>query len=191
MPDPNNPEFSARVPRSPFVKTRPSPLSQRTTLTDRMSSDRVRSRVGPSGSPIRQPDLDEPFVAFVPTNNPGQASGSAYYLAGTQRGYEIYDDARAQLDWNDLTQHACTEIRAANLSGDCSFERELNRGNVHPLNFSGSGARCVRRRAQLSVSMHPGCPDAETAAAAVERAWSTCFADKAPFVDHPRSGAEA
>ena len=101
-----------------------------------------------------------------------------------------YDDARAHMDWNDLTQHACTEIRAANLSGDCTFDREFDRGNVHPLNFSGQGARCVRRRAELSVAMHPGCPDAETARAAVERAWSTCFADRAPLDDHPRSKAE-
>ena len=96
-----------------------------------------------------------------------------------------YDDARAHLDWRDLTQHACTEIRAASLSGDCNFRRELDRGNVLPWQVSGAGARCVRRRAQLSVSMHPDCPNAATAAAAVARAWSTCYADTAPFDPHP------
>ena len=101
-----------------------------------------------------------------------------------------YDDARAFLDWNDLTQHACTEIRAANLSGDCTFNRELNRGNVHPLNYSGQGSRCVRRRAELSVAMHPGCPDDATAQLAVERAWASCFRDRAPFDDQPRSKLE-
>jgi inner membrane protease ATP23 len=98
-----------------------------------------------------------------------------------------YDDARAFFDWNDLTQHACTEIRAANLSGDCSFTREFDRGKVSPLSLSGAGARCVRRRAELSVAMHPGCADPAMARRAVERAWSTCFADRAPFDEHPRS----
>ena len=101
-----------------------------------------------------------------------------------------YDDRRAHFDWNDLTQHAYSEIRAANLSGDCNFNRELNRGNVNPANVSGAGARCVRRRAQISVAMHPGCPDEATAAKAVERAWSTCFFDRAPFDLYPRSAAE-
>ena len=97
-----------------------------------------------------------------------------------------YDHARAFLDWNDLTQHACTEIRAAHLSGDCSLNRELNRGNITPLSFSSQGARCVRRRAQLSVAMHPGCPDEKTARLAVDRAWASCYADRAPFDEHPR-----
>ena len=101
-----------------------------------------------------------------------------------------YDDKRAFMNWNDLTQHACTEIRAANLSGDCTFDRELNRGNINPVRLGATGARCVRRRAQLSVAMHPGCPDNETARVAVDRAWSTCFFDRAPFDEHPRSKME-
>ena len=95
-----------------------------------------------------------------------------------------YDDARAHLDWHDLTQHACTEIRAASLSGDCSFIREVDRGNINLLRLGGSGSRCVRRRAELSVSMHPGCPDADAARAAVQRAWETCYRDTAPFDRH-------
>ena len=95
-----------------------------------------------------------------------------------------YDDARAHLNWHDLTQHACTEIRAANLSGDCNFTRELDRGNINPTKLAGQGQRCVRRRAQLSVSMHPGCPDAETARDAVDRAWASCYPDTAPFDQH-------
>ena len=96
-----------------------------------------------------------------------------------------YDDRRALVDWNDLTQHACTEIRAANLSGDCTFQRELDRNNISLAKLAGAGMRCVRRRAQLSVAMHPDCPDEAAARAAVERAWTTCFNDKAPFDDNP------
>ncbi|KAL8540273.1 hypothetical protein ACS0TY_001749 [Phlomoides rotata] len=42
-----------------------------------------------------------------------------------------YDDCRAaNLDWSDCAHHACTEIRAAHLSGDCHYKRELLRGYV-------------------------------------------------------------
>lgn len=96
-----------------------------------------------------------------------------------------YDDARANLDWTNLVHHACTEIRAANLSGDCTFWRELNRSNVHPLNVSKAGERCVRRRAQLSVAMNPLCPSERAAESAVDKAWSVCFRDMAPFEAAP------
>lgn len=95
-----------------------------------------------------------------------------------------YDDTRAMINWNDLTQHACTEIRAANLSGDCSFDRELDRGNLNPLRFGGTGKRCVRRRAQLSVAMHPDCPDEAAARIAVDRAWEVCYKDTSPFDEY-------
>ena len=97
-----------------------------------------------------------------------------------------YDDARAHLNWEDLTQHACTEIRAARLSGDCTLLREIDRGKVlGPMHLSGAGARCIRRRAELSVSMGGLCPSAEAAKEAVERAWATCYRDTAPFDKHP------
>ncbi|XP_021596042.1 mitochondrial inner membrane protease ATP23 isoform X2 [Manihot esculenta] len=40
-----------------------------------------------------------------------------------------YDDCRAaNLDWANCAHHACSEIRAAHLSGDCHYKRELLRG---------------------------------------------------------------
>ena len=35
-----------------------------------------------------------------------------------------YDNCRAHLDWTDLRHLACTEIRAASLSGECFFWKE-------------------------------------------------------------------
>lgn len=35
-----------------------------------------------------------------------------------------YDHCRAQVDWNDIHHLACSEIRAANLSGECFFWKE-------------------------------------------------------------------
>ena len=96
-----------------------------------------------------------------------------------------YDDARAYITWSDLTQQACTEIRAAHLSGDCNLRREIDRGNIAPGHFAAAGARCVRRRAELSVAMNPSCHSQSEARAAVERAWKTCYADHAPFDSVP------
>lgn len=62
-----------------------------------------------------------------------------------------FDDCRAHVNWTDLRHHACTEIRAANLSGDCSFSQEFARGNF---NLRAQQQKCVRRRAELSVAMN-------------------------------------
>ena len=57
---------------------------------------------------------------------------------------------------------------------------QINRGNVF-LAVSGAGARCIRRRAELSVAMNPACPSESAAARAVQDAWEHCFKDRAPF----------
>ena len=42
-----------------------------------------------------------------------------------------YDNCRRPgMNWDDCEQHACSEIRAANLSGDCTLMQEVLRGNV-------------------------------------------------------------
>ena len=101
-PDPNNPEYAARVPASPFVKTRPSPLSQRLTLTER-AEGKTRSRVGSAMSPVGAPDMDE-FVEYIPGSTRGMPPATAdtkpaaYYLQGTQRGYDV-DEANRDQYW--------------------------------------------------------------------------------------------
>jgi inner membrane protease ATP23 len=92
-----------------------------------------------------------------------------------------FDDCRAAVDWADCGHVACTEVRAANLSGDCDFAVELAR---RPLGmaanaWAGHQAVCVRRRAELSVRAHERCRPA--AAAHVERVWAACYRDYAPF----------
>ena len=32
-----------------------------------------------------------------------------------------YDHCRAYVDWSNCVHHACSEVRAANLSGDCKM----------------------------------------------------------------------
>lgn len=66
-----------------------------------------------------------------------------------------FDACRANVDWGNCVHHACSEIRAASLSGDCNFTREffLRRNFALAKQFQ----RCVKRRAELSVSLNPAC----------------------------------
>lgn len=87
-----------------------------------------------------------------------------------------YDQCRANINWTDCIQHACTEVRASSLSGECSFLHELYRG--HTTIRGGQGA-CVARRAEISVAMNPNCKG--VAADAIKAAYDECRKDKAPF----------
>jgi len=102
-----------------------------------------------------------------------------------------YDDcARKKMDWFNVEHHACSEVRAANLSGDCHWVNELFRGN---LKVQGQHKICARRRAELSVAMSPQCEkvkagggSAEVCARnAVEKVLERCFKDTKPFDDIP------
>jgi len=90
-----------------------------------------------------------------------------------------YDHCRASnLDWAACEHHACSEVRAAALSGDCTFRQESARGNY----TLRAGARaCARRRAALSVAMNPACAGHRQAERAVDAVLERCFADTAPF----------
>ena len=74
------------------------------------------------------------------------------------------------------------QVRAANLSGDCSFGQELLRGN---LGFVAQQQACVRRRAELSVAMNPACGGRGAARAAVDACFADCYRDTAPFERAP------
>ncbi|GAA5973149.1 hypothetical protein JCM8115_000219 [Rhodotorula mucilaginosa] len=82
-------------------------------------------------------------------------------------------------EWGkDLRAHACTEIRAENLSGDCKFNREFTRRNWH---FTKQHQACVRRRATLSVAANPNCPSREEAERVVNEVFESCWPDTRPF----------
>ena len=88
-----------------------------------------------------------------------------------------YDTCRAKVDCNDCRHLACTEIRAALLSGDCDMLNEWRRRNF---GFKAQGVSCVKRRAELSVAAHPNC-GGDKARAAVEEVFEKCYSDTAPF----------
>ena len=94
---------------------------------------------------------------------------------------------------------ACTEIRAENLSGECSFLKELPRmvfgSTQHDefdegdeekrggRGFRGHGGACIQRRAVLSVRANPKC--APRANEYVRAALPRCLNDNYPFPRHP------
>uniref|UniRef100_A0A0E0KS03 Mitochondrial inner membrane protease ATP23 n=1 Tax=Oryza punctata TaxID=4537 RepID=A0A0E0KS03_ORYPU len=89
-----------------------------------------------------------------------------------------YDDCVVKnMDWKNCAHHACSEIRANHLSGDCHYKRELLRGFMK---MRGHEQECVKRRALMSLRNNPHC--SETAAKdAVEAVWSICYNDTRPF----------
>jgi hypothetical protein len=90
------------------------------------------------------------------------------------------DMCRTKMDpLHNCVHMACTEIRAENLSGECSFFKEFLRMK----SFAGHGQECVKRRAMLSVRANPNC----TARAEdyVDAAMYRCFQDVYPFDRHP------
>jgi inner membrane protease ATP23 len=100
----------------------------------------------------------------------------------THEMVHAFDDCRANLDWTDCVHHACTEIRASNVSRECRWLEEFKRLQIHGVNGQKS---CVRRRAELSVGMNPFCNKPGQARLAVEAAWETCYRDTAPFENCP------
>lgn len=88
-----------------------------------------------------------------------------------------FDACRAKVNWLDCYHIACSEVRAANLSNDCTLMNELRRSNFR---FKGQGGKCIRRRAELSVSSHPQCKDITKKA--VETVFDVCTDDISPFL---------
>ena len=91
-----------------------------------------------------------------------------------------YDHCRAKVDWLNCYHHACSEIRAAHLSGDCYIQEEVSRGNF---SLKGQGYACVRRRAELSLANNPKC--AKVAQEAVNHVFDMCVKDTSPFIRAP------
>ena len=86
------------------------------------------------------------------------------------------------VDFSNISQHACSEIRASNLSGECKYFTEVSRGMFQS---RGGQEKCVRRRAALSVSANPNLktdPNKE-----VDKVFDRCFRDTYPFMRHPNS----
>lgn len=91
----------------------------------------------------------------------------------------VWDHCRFNVDWHNLRHHACSEIRASSLSGECRWTKELWHGNIE--SFAKHHQECVKRRAILSVSSNPNCKDREQATLVVNQVFDSCFRDTRPY----------
>ncbi|ODQ82482.1 hypothetical protein BABINDRAFT_10907 [Babjeviella inositovora NRRL Y-12698] len=90
-----------------------------------------------------------------------------------------FDHNKFNVDWLDLRHHACSEIRASTLSGECRLWNEIKKTG-----FGGFGRKfqtCVKRRAAISVAANPNCKDKEQAERVVDEVFESCFKDTRPF----------
>lgn len=71
----------------------------------------------------------------------------------------------------DLERSLCSEIRAANLSDDCQWNKELLRGYFNPINYYKN---CIKRRAIKSIG---GNVNEEQ----FNRIYNECINNKKPF----------
>jgi mitochondrial inner membrane protease ATP23 len=90
-----------------------------------------------------------------------------------------WDHLRFKVDWSNIRHHACSEIRASSLSGECRWTRETFTRGIW--DYTAHHQECVRRRAALSVRAHPDCKDEEHAKKVVNEVFDSCFADTRPF----------
>lgn len=115
-------------------------------------------------------------------------SAAEFTRSVTHELVHAFDSCRARVDADRCPHIACTEIRAANLSGDCDFMVEARRMPLQLLEsgLAGRQRACVRRRAELSLSMHVPCrgPDGRGPAKHVATVWDPCYADAEPFASN-------
>ncbi|KAM3081146.1 Mitochondrial inner membrane protease atp23 [Clarireedia jacksonii] len=90
-----------------------------------------------------------------------------------------WDHLRWKVDWGDLKHAACSEIRAASLSGECRWTREFWVKNNWKL--TQQHQNCVRKKAIQSVLARPWCKDDVQAVKVVNEVWDSCYSDTRPF----------
>ncbi|XP_051026660.1 mitochondrial inner membrane protease ATP23 homolog [Acomys russatus] len=89
-----------------------------------------------------------------------------------------FDHCRAHVQWfTDVRHLACSEIRAASLSGDCSLVNEIFRWRF---GLKQHHQTCVRDRAVLSI-LAVRTISREEAQKAVDEVFEPCFSDREPF----------
>ncbi|XP_021513194.1 mitochondrial inner membrane protease ATP23 homolog isoform X1 [Meriones unguiculatus] len=89
-----------------------------------------------------------------------------------------FDHCRAHVHWFTNVRHlACSEIRAASLSGDCSLMNEILRFRF---GLKQHHQTCVRDRAVLSILAVRNI-SREEAQKAVDEVFQSCFNDREPF----------
>ena len=92
-----------------------------------------------------------------------------------------YDQCRFKVDWSDPRHHACSEVRAANLSGECGWWREYRGGQTGITDIAKHHQDCVRRRAAAALMANPKVNSRSEAEFHVNAVFDACFRDTRPF----------
>eukprot|EP01097_Dermamoeba_algensis_P009472 TRINITY_DN665_c0_g1_i1.p1 TRINITY_DN665_c0_g1~~TRINITY_DN665_c0_g1_i1.p1 ORF type:complete len:219 (-),score=13.82 TRINITY_DN665_c0_g1_i1:24-680(-) len=91
-----------------------------------------------------------------------------------------YDICTAKsFDSSNCIHRTCSEVRAVNLSRECSFTDELTRGNFSLYNHYKD---CVYRRSHLAVSLSKQCSSLPKEI--FDRTFNICFEDQTPFTGY-------
>ena len=89
------------------------------------------------------------------------------------------DYCRAKIDFSNPSHLACTEIRAAALSNQCSFFNHLS-STSRPFRWKNQHARCVKDRARESMETSMQLPSKEIEQI-IESVFQRCYNDTEPF----------
>lgn len=92
-----------------------------------------------------------------------------------------FDHCRFKVDWANKKHHACSEIRAASLSGECGWWREYKAGNTGLTDIAKHHQDCVRRRAIRSMAASHSVKSEDDAVFTVNAVFESCFQDTRPF----------
>ena len=92
-----------------------------------------------------------------------------------------YDYCRVKIDFNDLSHLACTEIRAASLSNQCSLFNHFS-SSSRPFLLKNQHATCVRNRARESMETRSNLPR-QKLNEIIEDVFLRCYHDTDPYDD--------
>lgn len=102
-----------------------------------------------------------------------------------------FDFARAQIDPTNCDHVACTEVRAYNLSRECSAIGSMkdyilgNHRDVVPSANDAMKTRCISHHVIASLRDNQHCRAPGVAEAATERVFAKCKKDALPFERQP------
>lgn len=89
-----------------------------------------------------------------------------------------FDHATTKINWRNPEHHACSEIRATTLSGECKFLKEIMRGEF---GFAKQHQVCVRRRVIEKMNRIGKFVESGTVEDSVNSVFDVCFKDTTPF----------
>jgi hypothetical protein len=136
--------------------------------------------------------LNRPLV-YVTNKNRIEISGSGHwnpfaFRRAFARGLiYAFDNARAEIDYQNVDHVSCTTIRAFNISGECDlWSKWLDYFGDDPLgkDMYSMKQRCVKKKAeeQMVLESHNSADDIRQS---IDRVWERCFRDHWPFTAEP------